>query len=97
MLPNRTMLSDAEGAALAPDVSGLPSSADVLAARLAFPAGLEQPEGSFRFSADALLLAAYASRRFSPNVRLSSLFHTINNQSLPDCWKSSKKTFLSPF
>ena len=48
MLPNRTMLSDAEGAALAPDVSGLPSSADVLAARLAFPAGLEQPEGSFR-------------------------------------------------
>lgn len=68
MLPNRTMPPDAERAALAPDVSGLPSSADVLAARLAFPAGLEQPEGSFRFSVDALLLAAYASRRFSSNV-----------------------------
>ncbi len=26
----------------------------------AFPAGLEQPEGSFRFSADALLLASFA-------------------------------------
>ena len=32
-------------------------AADVEAARTAFPAGLEQPEGSFRFSADALLLA----------------------------------------
>ena len=31
------------------------------AARLYFPRGLVQPEGSFRFSADALLLAAFAS------------------------------------
>ncbi len=29
----------------------------------AFPAGLEQPEGSFRFSADALLLGEYAASR----------------------------------
>ena len=26
----------------------------------AFPSGLEQPEGSFRFSSDALLLAEFA-------------------------------------
>ncbi|MBR3880627.1 MAG: methyltransferase [Mailhella sp.] len=32
-------------------------AADIEAARTAFPSGLEQPEGSFRFSADALLLA----------------------------------------
>ncbi len=32
-------------------------------ARRAFPAGLEQPEGSFRFSVDALLLAAFAVSR----------------------------------
>lgn len=32
-------------------------------ARRAFPAGLEQPEGSFRFSVDALLLAAFAASR----------------------------------
>ena len=31
--------------------------------RRAFPAGLEQPEGSFRFSVDALLLAAFAASR----------------------------------
>ncbi len=31
-------------------------------ARLLFPAGLAQPRGSFRFSADALLLAAFALR-----------------------------------
>lgn len=32
-------------------------------ARRAFPAGLEQPAGSFRFSVDALLLAAFAANR----------------------------------
>lgn len=32
-------------------------------ARRAFPTGLEQPTGSFRFSVDALLLAAFASNR----------------------------------
>ncbi len=32
-------------------------------ARRLFPAGLEQPEGSFRFSVDALLLAAFAASR----------------------------------
>lgn len=58
----------AEGAANPPGVSGVPSSGDTNAARAVFPAGLEQPEGSFRFSADALLLAAYAARRFFPNV-----------------------------
>ena len=36
-------------------------SASILAAREAFPAGLEQPEGSFRFSADALLLAKFTA------------------------------------
>ena len=34
------------------------SSEAVTAARQAFPSGLEQPEGRFRFSVDALLLAA---------------------------------------
>ena len=37
------------------------SSEAVTAARRAFPSGLEQPEGSFRFSTDALLLAAFAA------------------------------------
>jgi tRNA1(Val) A37 N6-methylase TrmN6 len=32
-------------------------------ARKKFPAGLEQPEGSFRFSKDALLLASFTSER----------------------------------
>lgn len=62
------MPPEAERAANPPGVSGVPSSGDISAARAAFPAGLEQPEGSFRFSVDALLLAAYAARRSSPNV-----------------------------
>ncbi len=37
------------------------SSEAVTAARQAFPSGLEQPEGRFRFSVDALLLAAFAA------------------------------------
>lgn len=36
------------------------------AARERFPSGLVQPSGSFRFSADALLLAAFAVRRCLP-------------------------------
>jgi tRNA1(Val) A37 N6-methylase TrmN6 len=35
---------------------------DVKAAREAFPRGLAQPEGGFRFGSDALLLAAFATR-----------------------------------
>ncbi|ATD80007.1 hypothetical protein CNY67_00120 [Desulfovibrio sp. G11] len=35
---------------------------DVMSARARFPAGLEQPEGSLRFGADALLLAAFVTR-----------------------------------
>ena len=34
-------------------------------ARAYFPRGLRQPEGGFRFAVDALLLAAFALRRFS--------------------------------
>jgi len=34
-------------------------SPSILQARAAFPRGLEQPEGAFRFSADALLLAKF--------------------------------------
>ena len=34
-------------------------------ARRAFPTGLEQPAGSFRFSVDALLLAAFSANRTS--------------------------------
>lgn len=41
-------------------------SADIRAAREAFPAGLEQPEGSFRFSADALLLARFTAEQDLP-------------------------------
>ena len=41
-------------------------SADIRAAREAFPAGLEQPEGSFRFSADALLLARFTEEQSLP-------------------------------
>ena len=41
-------------------------SASILAAREAFPAGLEQPEGSFRFSADALLLANFTAEQALP-------------------------------
>lgn len=35
----------------------------VMAARAAFPRGLEQPAASYRFGADALLLAAWAARQ----------------------------------
>ncbi|MBQ8664338.1 MAG: methyltransferase [Mailhella sp.] len=35
------------------------------AARAAFPSGLEQPKGSFRFSQDALLLAGFAAEHTS--------------------------------
>lgn len=35
---------------------------DVMSARTRFPAGLEQPAGSLRFGADALLLAAFVAR-----------------------------------
>jgi len=38
-------------------------SAQIRAARDAFPAGLEQPEGSFRFSVDALLLARFTAEQ----------------------------------
>lgn len=38
------------------------SNADIALAREYFPRGLAQPEQSFRFSMDALLLAAYAAR-----------------------------------
>ena len=41
-------------------------SAQIRAARDAFPAGLEQPEGSFRFSADALLLARFTAEQTLP-------------------------------
>lgn len=41
-------------------------TAGIDAARAAFPAGLEQPEGSFRFSADALLLAGFAAEQALP-------------------------------
>ena len=41
-------------------------SADIRAAHKAFPAGLEQPEGSFRFSADALLLARFTAEQTLP-------------------------------
>lgn len=41
-------------------------SADIQTARAAFPSGLEQPEGSFRFSADALLLADFAMEQNLP-------------------------------
>ena len=41
-------------------------SASILAAREVFPAGLEQPEGSFRFSADALLLAKFTAEQALP-------------------------------
>jgi len=40
-------------------------SSSIKAARAAFPSGLEQPEGSFRFSQDALLLAGFAAEHAS--------------------------------
>ena len=39
----------------------------IQAARAAFPAGLEQPEGSYRFSADALLLARFVAEQTLPD------------------------------
>lgn len=36
--------------------------ASIAAARAAFPSGLEQPPGAYRFGADALLLGAWATR-----------------------------------
>ena len=38
----------------------------IIKARSLFPRGLEQPEGSLRFGADALLLAAFAARHLPP-------------------------------
>lgn len=49
------------------------SDADIRRAREFFPRGLFQPEGSFRFSLDALLLAAYAARRRPEWRRLADL------------------------
>ena len=47
---------------------------DARSARDVFPAGLEQPEGSFRFSADALLLAKFTAGQALPeNAVLSEL------------------------
>lgn len=46
------------------EYTGVPPTAAAAQARAYFPRGLEQPEGSFRFSIDALLLAA-----FSPGER----------------------------
>ncbi|MEG2005461.1 MAG: hypothetical protein RR014_05430, partial [Bilophila sp.] len=37
-------------------------ASDAAVNRARFPRGLEQPEGSFRFSMDALLLAAFAAQ-----------------------------------
>lgn len=47
--------------------------ADAAWARAYFPRGLFQPEGSFRFSLDALLLAAYAARLRPDWRRLADL------------------------
>ena len=41
-------------------------SQHIITARTRFPRGLEQPEGSLRFGADALLLAAFAARGLPP-------------------------------
>jgi len=47
---------------------------DARSARDVFPAGLEQPEGSFRFSADALLLAKFTAGQALPeNAVLAEL------------------------
>ncbi|SCM72768.1 hypothetical protein [Desulfovibrio sp. 86] len=43
-----------------------PLSQHIIEARQRFPRGLEQPEGSLRFGADALLLAAFAARHLPP-------------------------------
>lgn len=48
--------------------------ASIEAARAAFPSGLEQPEGSFRFSQDALLLAGFAAEHvFSDDMSVAEL------------------------
>ena len=44
-------------------------SQHIIEARKRFPRGLEQPEGSLRFGADALLLAAFAARHLPPDRR----------------------------
>lgn len=44
-------------------------SQHIIDARKRFPRGLEQPEGSLRFGADALLLAAFAARHLLPDRR----------------------------
>lgn len=58
-----------------PDTNGLsarmPEDAQIPAAREAFPTGLDQPEGGYRFSLDPLLLAAFA--RPKKNVRVADL------------------------
>ena len=43
----------------------------IIKARSHFPRGLEQPEGSLRFGADALLLAAFAARCLPPKKQTS--------------------------
>jgi tRNA1Val (adenine37-N6)-methyltransferase len=48
-----------------------PSEQDIQAARDAFPTGLDQPEGGYRFSLDPLLLAVFA--RPKKNARLADL------------------------
>ena len=45
----------------------------IAAARDAFPNGMEQPEGSFRFSTDALLLAAFAAQSSDVTERFIDL------------------------
>lgn len=50
-----------------------PLSGAILQARVLFPRGLVQPVGGFRFSVDALLLAAFAGEMLTPdakNIRL---------------------------
>lgn len=48
-----------------------PPETAIAAARAAFPVGLAQPEGGYRFSLDPLLLAAFVRPR--PNARLADL------------------------
>ncbi len=51
----------------------LPKTSSVCSARAAFPRGLFPPEGTFRFSADALLLAAFTVRRCLPETGPAAL------------------------
>lgn len=48
-------------------------SASVAAARAAFPCGLEQPRGAYRFGADALLLGAWAARCLGETAAVSAV------------------------